>query len=60
MKIICTAEEKEAFTCAYDVKPELPCCMVNMEPGCAYRYDSCKECLEENIEWIIEGKSDGK
>ncbi len=55
MKITCTAEEKEAFICAYDVKPEVPCCMVNMEPGCAYRYDSCKECLEENIEWIIEG-----
>lgn len=53
MKIICTSEEKELFVNAYEIKPELPCCLAYQEDGCASRYNSCKECLEENIEWEI-------
>ena len=66
MKIICTAEEKEALINSYgDVNSDklLSCCF----PGdsgfaymCKYKYATCKECLEKNIEWIIKEKSDGK
>ncbi len=53
MKTICTNEEKEAFINAYEAKPELPCCLAEQESGCGFKYETCKDCLEQNIEWEI-------
>ena len=57
MKIICTAEEKEALIRSYGDNKLLSCCFPNscdFAYMCAYKNITCEECMETHIEWQIE------
>lgn len=53
MKIICTNEERQALLNSYEDNTELHCCLAKPYVGCASKYETCRECLEQNIEWEI-------
>lgn len=51
MKIVCTSFEKDELLDALEIAP---CLFTSME--CCMKYNSCRECLENKIEWeIVEG-----
>lgn len=55
MKIICTEEEKQALIYAYEQNPKANCLLPESVAGtgCIYKYKTCKECIEEKIDWVI-------
>lgn len=52
MTIICTEEQKKAIINAQFCPFDKDCPFYSKERGA--KYESCKQCREENIEWKIE------